>query len=467
MTSMRPPSRSTALGRQTNVTHQELVIAFSIVGVAAGLYVWVDSVLGLVAGAAAAAYLGRASPRGLLCVIFALAPFNQNVAALPVNLAAADLMAMAALPVAAIGRWGRLLVLGQSPVWRPIGAYLLFCTASILLGSFDADGVVSVLQMLVYLIAVPLLAALLVKSPDDLVPAFWSLICSTALIAVALMIVGPGYVLNLHKNAAGSSLCMALVAAIAMLLARPGARRVQWPLVAMTLVLGFGLLWSLSRGAWLGAAVAVIVLLGATRRLRVLIALVAPLAVTLFAGWKLLPEEKRTYASDVSFEAYNIKERFKSFDYAYAQFSREPLWGVGVGFRKTYDATNVVMSTLAETGLVGLALFLAVFAALGWVVWRSSRRGGLRAEAPFPIAIGAALIFAKLAHGMVDQFWARGSFAAWFGAGLIIMGATPLGASWWAGHRPAVGTAAGRQDGRRRPGRGTARPLLSPNLGDP
>jgi O-antigen ligase len=144
--------------------------------------------------------------------------------------------------------------------------------------------------------------------------------------------------------------------------------------------------------------------------------LLAPLVMVC---WLLLPAESREYASDLSASAHNVHARLVSIEFALAEFKTSPIYGVGVGLRKTYDATNLVMSTLAETGVLGLASFVSIFITLAGMAVYSARRLDADDLAFSLMVLGAGLVTCKLVHGMVDHYWGRGILPAWAGAGMV------------------------------------------------
>jgi len=134
-----------------------------------------------------------------------------------------------------------------------------------------------------------------------------------------------------------------------------------------------------------------------------------------------LPQEKREYALGFERSRFNIEARFRSFDFAKEQWLSSPFWGVGVGLRKQYDATNVVMLTLAETGVPGLAGFLAVHATFFALVLRIRRQVRQSDRLFTLLVLGVALLTAKLMHGMVDHYWSRGPIVvAWASVGMSL-----------------------------------------------
>ncbi len=77
------------------------------------------------------------------------------------------------------------------------------------------------------------------------------------------------------------------------------------------------------------------------------------------------------------------------------------------------------MSTLAETGMLGLIAFLSIFGVLLWMAWKAQKRIA-RTDPVFSLlVIGVALMFGKFCHGLVDHYWSRGIIPVWAGAGLV------------------------------------------------
>ncbi len=80
-----------------------------------------------------------------------------------------------------------------------------------------------------------------------------------------------------------------------------------------------------------------------------------------------------------------------------------------MGLRKEYDATNLTLLTLAETGVAGLGALLLMHAIFFMSIWRTQKyvkRSSLRYSV---LAIGGALMIGWLAHGQVDHYWSRGA----------------------------------------------------------
>jgi len=148
---------------------------------------------------------------------------------------------------------------------------------------------------------------------------------------------------------------------------------------------------------------------------RMLVVLVPVIAV----GWFFMPQESREYATGFESSRENISARYKSFDFALDNWKENRVYGVGVGLRKQYDATNVAMLTLAESGILGLVALLAIHVAFFRMIWRTQAAIPRDHALYSLLAIGAALVTDKLLHGMVDHYWSRGPIMmAWASAGM-------------------------------------------------
>jgi len=247
--------------------------------------------------------------------------------------------------------------------------------------------------------------------------AMYGLVLSCTLLAVIKLSTSSLYVLGLHKNSVGGSLSYGVIAATELWLRSVGRRRSI--LAGMLTLLLSGLVSSLSRGAWLGALAGVMFML-ILRKQFALFARITVLAVpTLTLIWVLLPAQAKDYATDFNAGSWNVRARYQSLDFAYTLFAGHPMLGVGVGLRKEYDATNLVMLTLAETGSAGLISFLSIYAVFGWMVWRSRNTIAVASPMFSLLAIGSALVLCHFVHGMVDHFWSRGCLPPWAGLGMV------------------------------------------------
>lgn len=166
--------------------------------------------------------------------------------------------------------------------------------------------------------------------------------------------------------------------------------------LAAFLVIGAALLMSFSRGAWMGIAIAIVLVTGLfKRRLFAFLPLIAGLVVAIvaFGQFDLLPQAVAGRIGDVAgyfriFDARSVQttsenwaivERMASWQAAWGMFEASPLFGVGPGhFVAAYEryglpnwpplghAHNYYLNVLAEMGATGLAAY--VLTVSGWFV---------------------------------------------------------------------------------------------------
>jgi len=191
-------------------------------------------------------------------------------------------------------------------------------------------------------------------------------------------------------------------------------------LAALAIISG-GLVVGLSRGAWLSAFVGVGFLLawrGQYRRMAQLGALLVPLVLLI---WMLLPQDSKDYALSFDPERHNIKARRLNTEWVQEQWAGSPLWGVGVGLRKEYDATNVLWLTLAETGPFGVVALLGMHMRLIHGLWTQRTLFVKGTNSVSSVALAGGLVLGKLAHGLVDHYWSRGALMiAWAMVGMAL-----------------------------------------------
>ena len=226
--------------------------------------------------------------------------------------------------------------------------------------------------------------------------------------------------------------------ALAFALCGRGAWR--WIGALLWIVGGAAIVLSLSRGAWLGFGVGtVIVVWCSVLRGRLGFGFWAPLAavavLVLAVGHFSLglddriPERARLVGEgltapgalmeDVTPGSYAVVQRLAFWTAAGRMFAANPIGGVGLGnYEIRYadfnvgawpdplgHAHNFYLNLAAETGLVGLVPFLALFAVLLRRAW-SAARGIAPAQAA---AIGAfASLGAFSAHNLVDSIFVGG-----------------------------------------------------------
>lgn len=359
-------------------------------------------------------------PELALLIIFAAAPFVWDVGGGPVKMAVSELSLVLAFPVLLLKALAAGKPFAVNPMRWPVIGYFLVCLASTLINGSIESSATSILQMVVYLCVAVFTFSSLITSKAEVMPALYGLLASETFLALLLVVTRDNYVLGLHKNAIGTQLGSGVVVAAELWLAGNQTRRTRIVLGGMLGILAMGLVFSLSRGAWVGTAAALTIILLLRRQFGLAFKAILLLLPLVAVAWFLLPESSREYATNVSGSAYNINARYKSVDYAMTFFRANPVIGAGVGLRKTYDATNLIMSTLAETGVLGLVTFLAIFVVFFGAVWKAQKTLPRTDPAFSFLAIGAGLVASKFLHGCVDHYWSRGILPVWASVGMAI-----------------------------------------------
>lgn len=378
-----------------------------------------ETLLIVLAYAGAFLYVGIRRPMYALMLTFAVAPFQTDLSGdLPVrfSLAEVNLVLSALVYFRTHLLRGRKITLG--PLATPILFYIAVCCVSSI-SEWRPTTTISLVQTALHLIVVVIIFSSLGESIADFGFCFHGLLAAGTLLAASALIAGSNSVFGLNKNGIGGSLsCCVLVALELWLSAAEGRRRRL--LLLVIAILSCALVNTLSRGAWLGTLAGMILLFCLKAQFKVMLKTLAVLAPLVAGAWAMLPPESQEFAVGFEVQRENIGARLQSIEIAREWFEREPLLGMGVGLRKEFDATNLVMTTLAETGVLGLIGFMAIHGVFFWMLWTTSRRTGGQGMAASAVGIGGALILSKLTHGMVDHYWSRGSLMlAWAGAGMV------------------------------------------------
>lgn len=361
---------------------------------------------------------GRKHPHIPLMMIFALAPFQHDLSiGGPVRFSIAEINLMLTSVLFLIRgrpvRWG--------PVSIPIGLYLGVCSVSSVL-SWRPSTLTSMIQMGLYLCAAVVVFTSYGRSEEDFRPALNGLLIVGLILAIAVIVQRTGYVLGLHKNGVGDSLAAAVIVCGELWFGATRRKR-RMLLTVVMITLTAGLFFSLSRGAWVGASVGLIVILAMRRQFRLMLRSAVIFIPLIALCWRLLPDQDRSYTTGLSKENWNIRMRYQSLYFAQDRFHESPVIGVGVGLRKEYDATNLFWLTLAETGVLGMAAFLGIHGSFLRMVWKTQKRIPRTETLYSVVAIGGALITSKFVHGMVDHYWSRGAIMiAWTSAGMATYG---------------------------------------------
>lgn len=355
-------------------------------------------------------------PKVALLLIFASAPFQNDISGGgPIKFSIAEVNLLLSVPIFFVR--GRPVRFG--PIGVPIFAYIAVCIAASLL-SWRATSLVSLIQIGLYYCFAVMIFTSLVKSEKDFRLVFEGLIVVCVFLAIVGILSRSMYYLGLHKNGVGASLASGLVVAVELLFSAKEKVRRRFYCISLGII-SCGLLLSLSRGAWVAALIGLSVIFGLRRQFRMMVKAALIMIPLIAVCWTSLPKEQKGYALGFDRNSYSINARYLNIAEFKKHFERNELLGEGVGLRKEIDATNIVWLTLAETGVVGLGALLLVqivFLSTVWMTQISINRGSMLFSA---LAIGAALVIGRFAHGMFDHYWGRGPIMiAWASAGMAM-----------------------------------------------
>lgn len=359
-------------------------------------------------------------PQIALTGIVAVTPFVQDLGVgLPIKFSLAEIHLLLAFIVyvvkGVLTRSSRFL----GPLTFPVTIYLAVLTWTSLRSNLEAEGIKALVQTFVTCGVTVAVFANMVSDAESMVRSFIWIPVFCMPIAVLEIVTGSFNVLGLHKNSIGGSM-----AAGVLILANLWYSKVDYTgkryLICLLLVLVGGLLLSLSRGAWIGTIVGLTVSGLLWGRITLVIRTLLASVPVLLVLWVLLPGEKRDYATGFQADRWNIKVRMKTQENLQEIILKEPLFGVGIGLRKQVDATNFVLVTLAESGVIGLIAIIGVFGTIvrvGFKVCRSDTKQS--SVLCGTLAVG--LLACKVGHGMVDHFWGRGNgTVVWASIGMLI-----------------------------------------------
>jgi O-antigen ligase len=352
------------------------------------------------------------------------------------NIAAADL-----LLVVAVAAWLITNSIGRTPdPWVKANSLiipaLLFVAvnAASLVWSVDPRStIVFTIQLIEITIVIPLVFASVpgsVVSVRNAVMLFIALSCVMALATLVVYATHPSthtqgtYLPGLNKNAIGSFTAAGLILAYAMWSAakRGGTRA----LLAIGFVIDVaGLVASLSRGALIGAAVAVFAvsfLLG--RRRLVAVTITAAFAIVFLAV--IAPESARKATAAGAYDSSVV--RGYAWEGAIHKIEQRPVLGTGgATYTDTLpqlndfvvsDPNNLFLLTWAELGLPGMAALIYLLFRFVQLLIRAKRLPGEAAV----IAVAAGGVGISLfVHFQVDVSWTRGTTSLAFAMmGLMI-----------------------------------------------
>ncbi|MBF8267680.1 MAG: exopolysaccharide biosynthesis protein ExoQ, partial [Dehalococcoidia bacterium] len=216
-------------------------------------------------------------------------------------------------------------------------------------------------------------------------------------------------------------LCLAISPAVSL--------RVRFALGLLFAIMLVALVFTYIRGAWLGSAVSLVVLLLMSSEVRRLFLRMSPLLLVAFlvsGGVVMQILWARTYSVDAFFQSGSWTERVDTWQTGWQMAIHNPATGVGPGmFRYTYldykvgddpffwtNSHNLLLTVWAETGFLavaGLTGFFAISLWMGQRLFRSAKDPLVKAVSLGLFAgligylVGASLHGAILTHYTLDE----------------------------------------------------------------
>ena len=357
-------------------------------------------------------------PGVALMLIFASAPFQNDLSGGGdgAKFSIAEINLVLTLPIIYV-RW--LTQKRQprvGPILLPVLLYFTVCFCSSII-NWRGSAMISLIQMLLYLVIVVAVFNVFALDTRQYWLAFEVLVGVGVFLSLAGLVTNYWFI-GLNKNGIADSLACSFLVCVELVLSAGSLRRRKVLMTAL-LVMAVGLLFSLSRGAWLGTIGGVVCIFTLRRQLPKLLKITLLLLPLLAVFWAVLPQSSRNYATGFGEEHYNIKLRYDSINLAERYFNQSPVYGMGVGLRKDYDATNVLLMTLAETGVLGLGGFLLIHVVFYRMLWKAQALIAPSETVFTLLCMGGALVANKFIHGLVDHYWSRGALmATWASAGM-------------------------------------------------
>jgi hypothetical protein len=360
-------------------------------------------------------------PQIALTGIIAVTPFVQDLGGgLPISFSLAEVHLLLVFMVYIVKAILTKSIRFLGPLTVPVIVYMAVLTWTSLRSGLDQESIRALIQTLVTCGVTVAVFANIVPDAESMARSFIWLPIFCLPIAVLEILTGSFSVFGLHKNSIGGSLAVGVVILANLWYSQIdflGKRYLVW----FMLVLGSGLLISLSRGAWIGTILGLTLSGVLWGRITLVIRTLILAVPVLLVLWFLLPNEKRDYATGFQSNRWNIMIRMKTQKNLQEIITKEPLFGVGIGLRKQVDATNFVLVTLAESGVIGLLAIFGIFATIikiGFKVCRSDTKSGFILCG----ALAVGLLGCKVGHGMVDHFWGRGNgTVVWASIGLLLV----------------------------------------------
>ena len=304
----------------------------------------------------------------------------------------------------------------------PVILYMALAGVSAFQGGIEREDMVALFQTGIFCFVLPFLFMNRDLNPKVQRNILLAAACSTVFLGMFQIVAGPkAFALGIHKNNMGQGMAAGLSL---LLCAWFDGSKGWWTKVIIPAIsiVTISLVFTLSRGAWVGAACALVALSFMYGRLQHLLR-ASLVIVPLFAVmWTFLPKQDQEYASSFDRQKYdNIDVRYDNFEKTVLLIKSSPFIGHGISIRKQLDATNLVMSTLAESGIFGFVLFVTALGTYFVIVFRVGRLIPQSDPRFIIVAASCAVMVSRLGHAQFDHYWVRGaSTIAWASVGMVL-----------------------------------------------
>ncbi len=304
----------------------------------------------------------------------------------------------------------------------PVLLYMALMGVSAYQGGIEREDIIALFQTGIFCFILPFLFMDRALTPTLQRNILLTAACSTVVLGIFQIVAGPkAFALGIHKNNMGQGMAAGL--SLWMCTWFDGAKGWWSKLVVPAIVIvTTALVFTLSRGAWFGAVCALVSLALMYGRLQLLIR--AALVIVPLVGimWNYLPKSDQDYAASFDRQKYdNIEVRYSNFEQTLTLIKESPFIGHGISIRKQLDATNLLMVTLAEGGIVGFVLFVVTLGTYFVIVFRVGRNLSHSDPRFFLVAASSAVMVSRLGHAQFDHYWVRGaSTIAWASLGMVL-----------------------------------------------
>jgi O-antigen ligase len=296
--------------------------------------------------------------------------------------------------------------------------FLIVIIASLLNAIYFKAAIKEIIQFIFMAFAYPLLIFNSVGSIKEVNKMLDIMSSGTALLGLMVLIyslanqAGGGlYFMGLHKNGLGSLMVLPLPYLFLKVI---HSKNKRWLFFMILNVIG--LIFSMSRGAWLGGFVGVIfvaILLNKKEAVGLIlcIGLVFATFFTFFTSSDFKDASTKTNTLEIRMVEWRkatwaFLER-PILGWGYASFSSGNIYEIDGENTVTTDPHNFIFRFSAELGLVGLSVFLSMILYIIYKAKKAINRE-LNEETKYTIMALLGCIVAYLTHGLLDVFWVGG-----------------------------------------------------------